>query len=457
MRLALLAPLLLAVALAGCDSAAERAETHYQRALAYLEDGDDGAGVGRVPQRLPPEPRPCRGAAALRRRSCRDGGRDPRRPRPVPEARRDPPRPRRGPPRARRARPRDPGLRHRHASTPPAPSSSTPADPGARALKATVDFRRGTDRPAAVAMAEGVARRGPRQRHGPPRPRRRPAAGRGHRRRARPRRGRPRRGARTTRGCTSPASRSSRRRATTAAVGDELATMNRLFPENAGVRAALVQWHLAERRARRGRGGAARRRRRRPRPARPRPSPSPSSCSRSAAPTPPAPSSPPAPPPPARTRAPAPLRPRPRRPRLRRRAAPTPAIAALREPRRRRADPPPDATRDAEVALAEMLAATGQAAESAALVEEVLAEDRTHVGGAEAPRPRRHRRRPARRGDPGHAHRADRRPARPRGDDDHGLRPRARRRPRPDGRAAGARGRGSRTGRRRSRCATPTS
>ena len=33
MRLALLAPLLLAVALAGCDSAAERAETHYQRAL----------------------------------------------------------------------------------------------------------------------------------------------------------------------------------------------------------------------------------------------------------------------------------------------------------------------------------------------------------------------------------------------------------------------------------------
>ena len=36
---------------------------------------------------------------------------------------------------------------------------------------------------------------------------------------------------------------------------------------------------------------------------------------------------------------------------------------------------------------------------------------------------------------------ADRRPPRPRGDDDHGLRPRARRRPRPDGRAAGARGR----------------
>ena len=40
MRLALLAPLLLAVALAGCDSATDRAETHYQRALAYLEEGD---------------------------------------------------------------------------------------------------------------------------------------------------------------------------------------------------------------------------------------------------------------------------------------------------------------------------------------------------------------------------------------------------------------------------------
>ena len=40
MRLVLLGPLLLAAALAACDSAADRAETHYQRALAYLEAGD---------------------------------------------------------------------------------------------------------------------------------------------------------------------------------------------------------------------------------------------------------------------------------------------------------------------------------------------------------------------------------------------------------------------------------
>ena len=56
------------------------------------------------------------------------------------------------------------------------------------------------------------------------------------------------------------------------------------------------------------------------------------------------------------------------------------AIAALRGLIEGASDATDDATRDAEVALAEMLAETGQAAESAALVEKVLAEDRTHVG-----------------------------------------------------------------------------
>ena len=81
------------------------------------------------------------------------------------------------------------------------------------------------------------------------------------------------------------------------------------------------------------------------------------------------------------------------------------------------------ATRPAtlQVALAEMLDATGAAAESAALIEDGARRGPHPRSGAEAARPHRHRRRPARRRDPGHAHRADRRAARPRGDDDHGF------------------------------------
>ena len=72
---------------------------------------------------------------------------------------------------------------------------------------------------------------------------------------------------------------------------------------------------------------------------------------------------------------------------------------------------PSDATRELQVGLAEMLAATGQAAESAALLETVLAADAQPGGGAEAARQARHRRRPPRGGDPGHAHRAHPGPA----------------------------------------------
>ena len=89
MRLALLGPLLLALALAGCDSTAERAETHYQRALAYLEDGDaERATVEfRNVFRLNADHAEARLPTP---RLLRDEGDDPRRPRPVPAARRDP-------------------------------------------------------------------------------------------------------------------------------------------------------------------------------------------------------------------------------------------------------------------------------------------------------------------------------------------------------------------------------
>ena len=67
---------------------------------------------------------------------------------------------------------------------------------------------------------------------------------------------------------------------------------------------------------------------------------------------------------------------------------------------------PSDATRDLQLALAQMLAETGAAAESASLVETVVAGDPNHVaalklrakGAIDADRPET--------GDPGHAHRA---------------------------------------------------
>ena len=255
-------------------------------------------------------------------------------------------------------------------------------------------------------MAEGRPRRGSRQRHGPPRPRLRPPAGRGHRRRARPRRGRPRRRARTTRGCTSPASPSSRRRATTAAVGDELATMNRLFPDNAGARAALVQWHLDN-----GAPDEA------------------EAVLRAAA-----------------DAAPGRVRPRPRpRPVPARGPRPRGGPRRARRPRRRGADPerdrapapptcapspastsPQGRTDAAIAALRDLVAGMAPAADATPRHRGRPRRDarRDRPGGgerrprregarrgphprrrAEAPRPRRHRRRPPRRGDPGHAHR----------------------------------------------------
>ena len=45
------------LALAACDTAEERAEAHYQRAMALLAEGEVDAGDRRVPQRLPPRRR----------------------------------------------------------------------------------------------------------------------------------------------------------------------------------------------------------------------------------------------------------------------------------------------------------------------------------------------------------------------------------------------------------------
>ena len=119
---------------------------------------------------------------------------------------------------------------------------------------------------------------------------------------------------------------------------------------------------------------------------------------------------------------------------------------------------PSDATRELQVALAEMLAETGGAAESAAL-----------VGGRARGRSARHvaalklRAKLAIDADRPEAAIQDMRTARAAGaerpgdHDHHGAGPRARGRARADGRAAGARGRGLRAGRRRNRCATRAS
>jgi predicted Zn-dependent protease len=161
-----------------------------------------------------------------------------------------------------------------------------------------------------------------------------------------------------------------------AAVGDELATMSRLFPDNTGVRAALVQWHLKN-----GAPDAA------------------EALLRTAA------DADPGQPGPGLTlaqfllevrgpnaaraeltaRAAAGADPGARAPYVRALAGldfaqgrQDTAIAALRG--LIEGAPATDATRDTEVALAEMLAETGEAAESAALLEKVLAADRTHLG-----------------------------------------------------------------------------
>lgn len=382
MRLALLAPLLLAVALAGCDSREERAESHYQRALAYLDAGDaERATVEfRNVFRLDPGHADARlrFAALLRaggetRDAFEQYGK-------LVELR--------------------PDMAEAHAALAElaievqdfdtATVHATrafelaPDDPAVRALKATVDFRRGRDRPAAVAMATGVLAEAPGNVMAhlvlvADRLRAKDTAG---------------ALARVEAGLAAAPGDEGLHLArlalleetgATAAVGDELATMSRLFPANEGVRAALVQWHL-----RTGNPGEA------------------EALLRAAADDPgdedgeetgdeaagnPG---------PALALAQFLLEvkgPEAARAELRARAAaaadrtpyvralagldfaqgdPGAGIAALRElvagmPRN-------DDARDVETTLAAMLAATGRAEESAALVEGVLAEDRTHVG-----------------------------------------------------------------------------
>ena len=315
MRIALLGPLLLAVALAGCDSKAERAETHYQRALAYLEAGDEErASVEfRNVFRLNPD----HAEARLRYASLlRDEGAT-------------------GDALAQYQKLVDirPDLAEAHAALAElaleirdfdtATVNATraweldPADPRNRALKATVDFRRGAGaqggRPAAVAMATGVLADDPGNVM------------------ARLVLVSDRLQAKDTAGALAQVEAGLaaapgdeglhlarlallEETGDNAAVGDELAAMNRLFPENAGARAALVQWHLrngkpdeAEAVLRAAADTPGERPGKRPIPA--PPSPSPSSCSRSAAPRRPAPSSPPAPRRRRRRTAPRPVRP----------------------------------------------------------------------------------------------------------------------------------------------------
>ena len=245
MRIALLGPLLLAVALAGCDSKAERAETHYQRALAYLEAGDEErASVEfRNVFRLNPD----HAEARLRYASLlRDEGAT-------------------GDALAQYQKLVDirPDLAEAHAALAElaletrdfdtATVNATraweldPADPRNRALKATVDFRRGAGaqggRPAAVAMATGVLADDPGNVM------------------ARLVLVSDRLQAKDTAGALAEVEAGLaaapgdeglhlarlallEETGDSAAVGDELAAMNRLFPENEGARAALVQWHL---------------------------------------------------------------------------------------------------------------------------------------------------------------------------------------------------------------------
>ena len=386
MRIALLGPLLLAVALAGCDSKAERAETHYQRALAYLEAGDEErASVEfRNVFRLNPD----HAEARLRYASLlRDEGAT-------------------GDALAQYQKLVDirPDLAEAHAALAElaleirdfdtATVNATraweldPADPRNRALKATVDFRRGAGaqggQPAAVAMATGVLADDPGNVM------------------ARLVLVSDRLQAKDTAGALAQVEAGLaaapgdeglhlarlallEETGNNAAVGDELAAMNRRFPENAGARAALVQWHL-----RNGKPDEA------------------EAVLRAAADTPGGAAGEAADPGPALALAQFLLEvrgPEAARAELAARAAAaTPpdgaatraayvralagldfaegrtdaAVAALRDLVAGMA--PGDARRDTEVALAEMLAATGEKAESAVLVETVLAEDRTHVG-----------------------------------------------------------------------------
>ena len=231
------------LALAGCDSPSERAESHYQRALALLAEGDetramlefrnvfrlDGAhtvarlryaellrtrgqdreAFSQLLRLAEQDPKNLEGQRALTALALEVGDFD---------------------------------TAALHAAE---AYGLAPADPEVRALKATVDFRKGDDRPAAVAMAAGVVAEKP----GSVAAQMvlvadRLAAG-------------------------APAEALARidvalahaagdeglhlaRLATLEALGDtagtgaELGRMLALFPANDGIRAALVQWHLGQ-------------------------------------------------------------------------------------------------------------------------------------------------------------------------------------------------------------------
>jgi tetratricopeptide (TPR) repeat protein len=367
-RLRLLGPLLLIATLAACDTAEERAEAHYQSGLAYLEAGDpDRASVEfRSVFRLDPEHAGARlrYAGLLRERGetreaiaqylrlvdlhpdLAEGHRQ------LGEL-------------AFEIQDLDTARLHAGRAY-----ALAPADPAVRALKATVDFQADTDRPAAVAMAEGVLAETP-------------GSVMAHlvlvadRLAAKDLDGAL---ARAEAGLAAAPEDEGLHLARLAlleergdgpAVGAELATMNRLFPGNAAMRAALVQWHL-----RNGDPDEA------------------EAVLRAAA-------ADPAEPGPALTLAQFLLEVRgPDAARIelvaRTKAAPDPqpfrkAIAGLDFAEGDTAAAitgmrgllegatPSDETRDIQVALAEMLEATGAAAEGAALIETVLAEDRTHV------------------------------------------------------------------------------
>jgi predicted Zn-dependent protease len=365
MRLPFLGPLLLAAALAACDSPAERAEAHYRSGLAYLEAGDpDRAAVEfRNVFRLDPEHT---GARLRYARLLRDRGET-----------------REAIAQYLRLVDLAPSLAEGHrelgqlalevqdfdtAQVHAARAYALdPKDPATRALKATVDFRKGADRPAAVAMAEGVLAEAP-------------ANVLAHlvlvanRLAAQDFAGAL---ARVDAGLAAAPADQGLHLARLAlleqrgddAVGAELAEMNRLFPENTDMRAALVRWHLAAgdpdraeavlRAAAEASPGAAltlaqfllevRG----------------STAARAEL----------------EARKAAAADPRPYVRALAgldfaegRTEAAIAALQALVE-----GAAPSDETRDLEVGLAEMLAATGRGAESAALLEQVLAEDRTHI------------------------------------------------------------------------------
>jgi len=236
-----LGPLLLIAALAACDSAAERAEAYYQRGLAFLEQGDPARAeiefrnVFRLDQDHA-------GARLRYAELLRDRG-DTR------EALAQ----------YTRLVELQPKLAEGHRTLADLALevqdfdtaeihaglaySLDPADPAIRALKATVDFHDGTDRPAAVAMAEAVLAETPGNvmAHMVVVADRLAAQDLGGAL------------ARVDAGLAAVPGDDGlhlarlallEEQGDMAAVGAELATMNRLFPDNAGMRAALVQWHL---------------------------------------------------------------------------------------------------------------------------------------------------------------------------------------------------------------------